>query len=151
MILIAIKELHKTNQVDQAINKYFEKKDIPSYKFINKFEKFNSWTPLLIDPRDYDLEEELIEFLSKELSLEVFGYEYQDTVTAYLIYLYKCGECMDEFTYIDYEIISTYGFFAYLDDLPDNEKVDLETNEVLKAYYDQLGFDPIYVSFEDQY
>ena len=151
MILIALKNIDDTSKIKQTLNEYFDGKVIPSYKFISKFEKFNSWIPLLIDPQEYDLEEDLIEYLSKELNAIVFGYEYQDTVTAYILYLYNSGECVDEFTTLDFDISHTYGHFAYLDDLPEEEKADLETHEVLSTYYNEIGFDPDYVSFEDQY
>ena len=151
MILIAIKDNVDKNQIITQLNKYFEGKDKPPYKLINKLEKFNSWTPLLIDPQKYDLEEELIEFLSTKLGSTVFGYEHQDTVNLYTIYLYSSGECVDELSTLDGEISKTYGYFSYLDDLTNEEKSDLDTNEVLEAYYKQLGFDPDYISFEDQY
>lgn len=151
MILIALNGNIDKDQIYTLFDRYFEGKNKPPYKFINRFAKFELWTPLLIDPQQYNLEEDLVEFLSKELEISVFGYEYQDTVTAYILYLYSSGECVDEFTTVDYEILNTYGYFAYLDDLSDEEKTNIDINEVLTDYYTQLGFDPNYVSFADEY
>lgn len=151
MILIAIKGNIDKTRVNTLLDKYFEGKNKPPYKFINRFVKFESWAPLLIDPQVYDFEEDLVEFLSQELDTEVFGYEYQDTITLYTLYLYRSGKCVDEFTTVDYEILKTLGYFSYLDDLSDEEKRNIDTSEVLTDYYAQLDFNPNYVSFDDEY
>lgn len=151
MILVAIKDSNNKDQVDNLLNKYFKEKIKPPYKFIDKFEGFSAWAPLLIDPQEYDLEEELVEFLSKDLNLTVFGYEHQDTANYYTVYLYSSGECIDEFRMLDDEILATLGYFMYIDDLSEEEKSDTNAYDILEPYYKKLGFDPNYVSFNDQY
>lgn len=86
-----------------------------------------------------ELDQALLEHLSKTLNTSVIGHQAVDIINLIHIATYVSGRAMDEFSIADFVVDTNLGFF-------DNISVEFEdmeaVSEVCNSYFSKIGFDP---------